>query len=332
MEWRCEWCGKPHDSDDPPCDNCGHGKFEKAIVRQPAETDGPRSTTVWVCTACGREHTKHSPPCSRCGNATLEREQKVITEEDLTDGPGTSAVESSVGAERTTVWVCADCGREHTRHSPPCTRCGSPELEEETKTISDSELVAPSYLDLMTPQYALVLGLVLLVAATVVLGFAGVVDLPFFPDDGVPEVEDVPGNESATGSFSHTSIEEAYLASINDRHAEAGLSQLERSEQLDDVATFYNQRRVKWLLADGSLPTEEQLAELLSRACSANPTVQTTQLSVDDASTAEALGDRLATAVTGDADGTLDATGTTAGVDVHSVGDELFLVGFVCEN
>lgn len=331
MQWRCEWCGKPQESDDPPCDNCGHGKFEKAIVRQPAESDGPRSTTVWVCTACGREHTKHSPPCSRCGNATLEREEKVITEGDLTDGPGTSAVESSIESETTTVWVCADCGREHTRNSPPCTRCGSPALQRETKAISDSELAAPSYLELLTPQYAIVLGLVLLLAATAVLGFAGVVDLPFFPDDGVPEVEDVPGNESATGSFSHAAIEEAYLASVNERHADAGISQLERSDYLDEVATFYNQRRVKWLLADGSLPSEEQLAELLSQSCSANPTVQNTQLSTDGATDTGELGDRLATAVTGEANGTLDTGGTTTGVDVHSVGDELFLVGFVCE-
>jgi DNA-directed RNA polymerase subunit RPC12/RpoP len=89
MEWRCEWCGKPHEEDDPPCDNCGHGTFEKAVVPQTdlAEGGALESTTVWVCTECGRTHTKHSPPCSRCGNHKLVREKQRVDEEELT-APG----------------------------------------------------------------------------------------------------------------------------------------------------------------------------------------------------------------------------------------------------
>ena len=71
MEWRCAWCGKPHESDDPPCDNCGHNKFEKAVERVPAT--GKPQGSVWVCPECGRQHQKHSPPCSRCGNLTLQQ-------------------------------------------------------------------------------------------------------------------------------------------------------------------------------------------------------------------------------------------------------------------
>lgn len=75
MEWRCTWCGKPHEENDPPCDNCGHNKFERAVEQvPPAETDGP-SDPVWVCTECGRQHTKNSPPCKRCGNVELEQRQ-----------------------------------------------------------------------------------------------------------------------------------------------------------------------------------------------------------------------------------------------------------------
>ena len=74
MKWRCEWCGKPHEEDDPPCDNCGHGSFEKAIVREPSyETVDTGPTYVWACPNCGREHVKNSPPCSRCGNPELEK-------------------------------------------------------------------------------------------------------------------------------------------------------------------------------------------------------------------------------------------------------------------
>lgn len=88
MEWRCEWCGKPHESDDPPCDNCGHHKFEKAVERVTASNDGSEHGPVWACTDCGREHQKHSPPCSRCGNVELEKRQPDYS--DLEDLGGTS--------------------------------------------------------------------------------------------------------------------------------------------------------------------------------------------------------------------------------------------------
>lgn len=87
MEWRCEWCGKPHDEDDPPCDACGHGSFERAIVRAPEALDAV-PTYVWTCVSCGREHIRNSPPCSRCGEPTLERrEQDLSAIEDDLDVP-----------------------------------------------------------------------------------------------------------------------------------------------------------------------------------------------------------------------------------------------------
>lgn len=74
MEWRCAWCGKPHEEDDPPCDSCGHGSFERAVVREPETIDaGP--DFVWACQSCGREHVKYSPPCSRCGDPSLEKRE-----------------------------------------------------------------------------------------------------------------------------------------------------------------------------------------------------------------------------------------------------------------
>ncbi len=84
MDWRCEWCGKPHEENDPPCDNCGHSSFEKAVVRQgPDAGSGPETTRVWVCTECDRTHTKHSPPCSRCGNHKLVMEEQRVEDDEL---------------------------------------------------------------------------------------------------------------------------------------------------------------------------------------------------------------------------------------------------------
>lgn len=77
MKWRCEWCGKPQAADDPPCDNCGHGSFEEAVVQVPDyETVDTGPDYVWACTECGREHVRNSPPCARCGNPTLERSEQ----------------------------------------------------------------------------------------------------------------------------------------------------------------------------------------------------------------------------------------------------------------
>lgn len=83
MEWRCAWCGKPHESDDPPCDNCGHNKFEKAVEQVAA--NGQAQGSVWVCPDCGRQHQKHSPPCSRCGTLTLEQRDVSELDDPLDD-------------------------------------------------------------------------------------------------------------------------------------------------------------------------------------------------------------------------------------------------------
>ncbi|MDQ2048893.1 hypothetical protein RBH26_00175 [Natronolimnohabitans sp. A-GB9] len=92
MKWRCTWCGKPHAENDPPCDNCGHNTFEKAIVRE--GDDEPTSSTgtvdtgttyVWRCRNCGRDHVKNNPPCARCGNHDLEKVEQTYddVERDL---------------------------------------------------------------------------------------------------------------------------------------------------------------------------------------------------------------------------------------------------------
>ncbi len=83
MEWRCKWCGKPQAENDPPCDNCGHGRFEKAVVQVGPDSTDDTNPVVWACTECGREHQKHSPPCSRCGNAQLE--QREVDYSDVDD-------------------------------------------------------------------------------------------------------------------------------------------------------------------------------------------------------------------------------------------------------
>ncbi|MCU4742168.1 hypothetical protein OB955_00915 [Halobacteria archaeon AArc-m2/3/4] len=77
MKWRCTWCGKPHEENDPPCDSCGHGEFEEAVVRQNEfETVDTGTQYMWVCENCGRQHMRNNPPCSRCGGHDLEKTEQ----------------------------------------------------------------------------------------------------------------------------------------------------------------------------------------------------------------------------------------------------------------
>lgn len=90
MKWRCAWCGREYDSEDPPCETCGHETFEP-VSPDTASTfeSGP---LVWVCTDCGREHVKRSPPCSRCGGHSLEKRESDATDLDDVSSPGYLAV------------------------------------------------------------------------------------------------------------------------------------------------------------------------------------------------------------------------------------------------
>ena len=267
MEWRCEWCGKPHEEDDPPCDNCGHGTFEKAVVQQTdLSVDGPETTLVWVCTDCGREHTKHSPPCSRCG---------------------------------------------------------SPSLEKREQGVADDELTAPGYLDLLTPRYLAVLGLVVVLAAVLALGFAGIVDLPGMGHSDVPEVKNVPGNETtASNGVSLAAVGDSFVDGLNDQRSEAGVGTLERDSRLDEIARFQNQQRVR-ADVEGASVDEETAEELILEQCDVAVAHGMTT-AVDEETDVAAITEQFF-----DPQGALEQW-ETVGVHVHAVDDEVYLYRILC--
>lgn len=76
MKWRCTRCGKSHESDEPPCDSCGHGEFER-VPDSEFETVDTGTQYLWVCSNCGCQHVKNNPPCSRCGNHELEKVEQT---------------------------------------------------------------------------------------------------------------------------------------------------------------------------------------------------------------------------------------------------------------
>jgi uncharacterized OB-fold protein len=328
MEWRCEWCGKPHEENDPPCDNCGHGKFERAVVRQ-GSSGNANSTVVWVCTDCGREHTKHSPPCSRCNNSTLERQEKTISDDELTDRPGEGSKQTTAAAETTTVWTCTQCGREHAKHTATCNNCGNAELEENEKRISESETAIPSYLDLVTPQYALALGAVLLIAAVAILGFAGVVDVPFI-SSGIPEVEDVPGSgeETETG-VELAEFEAAYVNAVNEQREAENAGTLTRSEQVDKIARFGNRQQVKADVSGEGELDEQRVNDELSNECQA-ASWGGYSVPVEQSDTASSLANKFVSAgLLGDSPANSEEF-DTIGVHAHAADGQLYVIAVFC--
>lgn len=275
MEWRCEWCGKPHEADDPPCENCGHGSFERAVVQEPAGGPAGESTTVWVCADCGREHTKHSPPCSRCGHPTLERREQ---------------------------------------------------------TVDDDELVAPGYLDLVTPRYVLGLAAVLVFAAVLGLGIAGVVDLPGLGSEEVqvPDPAEVPGDPDAAAGVELADVEDAYLDRLNELRTGVGASAVTRADDLDDVARDLNLLFVDAEFGDAAPPGSEELGQLVRPVCGRDAVLERYDVDLDDGGTATGIGHRLAEGRV--RQGGVDDAGDNdrVGIDAHAVDGAVYVFELTC--
>ncbi|GAB3663476.1 hypothetical protein [Halopiger thermotolerans] len=160
MKWRCTWCGKPHAENDPPCDECGHNAFEKAVVRADEDSSD----------ASGGADTSGAP--------------------DELDGAEPGTVDTGTQY----VWRCPNCGRDHVRNNPPCSRCGNPDLEQTEQTYDDvdRDLETPSWLAVAKP-YAPIL---IVVGLVVALFATGIVPPSVLPGIGPPPMPDAPGNAS----------------------------------------------------------------------------------------------------------------------------------------
>jgi len=71
VTWRCTYCGRESDIEDPPCETCGRETFER--VGDDAGSAFRAESFVWVCARCGREHVKHPKICSSCSHSTVEK-------------------------------------------------------------------------------------------------------------------------------------------------------------------------------------------------------------------------------------------------------------------
>jgi hypothetical protein len=270
MKWRCPECGKPHERNDPPCDNCGHHKFERAVVPV-AEGEGDHETYVWVCTECGREHQRNSPPCSRCGNHDLERREQVF---------------------------------------------------------DAAELETRSYLELVGRFELAAAAALVVLLAVIGLGATGVIALPGF---GPPTVADVPGNATGVDGVAFDDVE-SELATI---YAADRSGSLAVDSDLDAMVTYYNQRRVKAAVGDGTVPDLNETARQFDLSCEgplsvyAYRPIPTGEAGVQlQESDAAAVASDIATVT--QAQRTTPPQGTAVGIDVHVVGDTLYVTEAYC--
>ena len=354
MEWRCEWCGKPHEENDPPCDACGHGSFERAVVPTGPEGDG--ETLLWICPECGREHVRNNPPCSRCGNMNLEAhegypeelepdddgglldaiagllggneeeardDEEEARDDDEEESRDDGTVETPERRGDPTVWVCPACGREHMRNNPPCSRCGNMTLEPATQPggeITDAR--SAGYLDLVTIREVALAAGILLVLALFALGQAGVIDLPGTGTGG-PAAEDVPGESGQVGELSLAAVEDAYVSEFADRRQAAGELPVGPDPRLADTAAEYN----RWLVAaDYGDEDEPEFGDVYDGECPWSVRYSSYTVQVDGGT------DELGTMTSGEVavllldayeeqGGTVGNGASTVGVDVHVAPD-----------
>lgn len=276
VKWRCTWCGKPHAENDPPCDNCGHNTFERAIVR--ADEEGDRGSTT-------------------------------DSESELTDA-------GTVDTGPDYVWACTNCGREHVRNTPPCSRCGNPDLEKVEQTYEglERDLETSSWLAVAKPYLPLlaVIGIVIALFAT------GIISPSILPGIGPPSPPDAPGEGKEAAGIDLEATEQA----VHDRlETERNASDSRRYDDgLASYAEYQNRMLVDIEFDDGE-PNTVNPDEFGNR-CGDSSVVSAqailSDLSVQEYTDESDFGDAIATALLSQFGEDMRTGYDAEGLDVHS--------------
>ncbi|PCR90140.1 hypothetical protein [Natrinema ejinorense] len=287
MKWRCTRCGKPHAENDPPCDECGHNAFEKAVVRVD-ETDG------------------------------------------ASDAGGEPIPSGTVETGPEYVWACPNCGREHVRNTPPCSRCGNPDLERVERTYEglEQDLDTPSWFEVAKPYLPIfaVVGVVIALFAT------GIVPVSVLPGIGQPSPPDAPGDGAESAGFDLEAMEgEIHERLEMERESSAGRSY---DEGLADYAEYENRRLVAEAFSDRD--PDDARASQFDHGCG-NARVSGAPLILSERSIGayddeSALADDIARALLSSQFGDAVRAGFDAeGIDVHvAPNDDIYVYYTVC--
>jgi hypothetical protein len=164
----------------------------------------------------------------------------------------------STGDGTQLVWACTECGREHQKHSPPCSRCGNASLEQREPDYSDlDDMDDTGWLAILDGKYAVGFAVVGVFALVLGLGVAGVVDLPVV--GGPPSPPEVPGENETVRGVSLVAVEDAFVAELNAQRESVGTGTVERGPTVDAMATYFNKRVVESDHGDADSPTISEL-------------------------------------------------------------------------
>ncbi|QCS42798.1 hypothetical protein [Natrinema versiforme] len=275
MNWRCTRCGKPHAENDPPCDDCGHNSFEKAVVRVDEENgSGPGS------------------------DGAPDADREPIPSGTVETGPDY-------------VWACPNCGREHVRNTPPCSRCGNPDLErvEQTYEGLERDLDTPSWFEVAKPY----LPIFVVIGVIVALFATGIVSPTILPGIGPP---DAPGQGSEASGLDLEAVDRA----VHDR-LEEEREPADRRTYDDGLAAYAESENRRLVVRDfEDRNPDGASADEFDHDCEAPvhgvPTVLTA-ISVDDYADESGLAEDIASALLSQYGDDMRTGFDAEGVDVH---------------
>ncbi|MFP9059198.1 hypothetical protein ACLI4R_01560 [Natrialbaceae archaeon A-chndr2] len=267
----------------------------------------------WRCTWCGRVYSSDEEPhaCTTCDSESFER---VDPEREETVETGTQYV-----------WVCPNCGREHVKNNPPCSRCLNPTLEQVEPSYEDVErdLDVPGWLEVAKPY----LPIVAIVVVILALFATGIVPASVLPGIG----PDVPGESDSSNDIEHAAVERAIHEALEAHRDANGFDSRTYESELAAFATEHNQRYVVAQYTDrdpGSPPDPANYAS----ACQAEPAwapLESFDGTIESYDDPERLGADIAAALLESPFGANVETGYTGeGIDLHVGPDGVIHVGY----
>lgn len=148
-----------------------------------------------------------------------------------------------------TVWRCTDCGREHQKNAPPCSRCGGLKLEQTTTEhvdVVDGGGLLPRWTDSAVKVVGVLVVLALVTGGVVGAGpLAGTLDTTVDP----PEA---PGTGATASGIDLSDAEREVVEQFNGERVSA--ADLTRRDDLDRIAEYITRYRV----AEGEWPTDPE--------------------------------------------------------------------------
>lgn len=96
MAWICASCTAEHESNDPPCRECGNEQFAQLDNTRTVERIDEVAHVDWICVDCGEHHLRNNPPCNSCGSMQIRRVEPA-TESDGGQATAGASAPTSTG-------------------------------------------------------------------------------------------------------------------------------------------------------------------------------------------------------------------------------------------